>query len=238
MSRGIVLGPRRVGPEFHNGPSSHPLTGRLINAAWGTPLLDINGHPPITAPSTRPSSDGRGGSVGNGSFNTTPQHWRARFLLANNDPVSIFGLIKLDSTSERGIVVGIGNVANGDTGVNIGVGNTAPDSAANNLVGVRGGINYNASGVAIGTGVHSIGYTVDGSATQWFIDGLLVSTGGTGSTYNVSGAATFLMMQHSGNTTIGPSAGIHVYFGAAWATVLPSSAFAELHEDPWVVARC
>lgn len=237
MSRGIVIGPRRVALHSHNGMSDHPLTHRLMNAAWGSPLRDINGRLPITAPTVYPGHDGRDGCVGNASFNTSPQHWPVLWPVASSEPVSIFGLISLDSTSERGIVVGVGNVANGDIGVNIGVGATAPDSAANNIVGVRGGINYNASGAAIGTGLHSIGYTTTGSATQWFLDGLLVSTSATGSTYTITGTPTFLMMQHSGNTGIGPSAGIHVLFGATWARLLPTSAFAEMHEDPWILVR-
>lgn len=240
MPSGVALGRRRVPLANHSGPSDHPITTGLINAAWGSPLRDIWGALPISGlPTVRPGHDGRGGCIGNASFNTNPQYWRAFVTATTNTPVTIFAFVWLDSTSQRGIVCGIGNAANQDTGINIGVGNTAPDAAGNNIVGVRGGINYDASSAAIGTGLHSIAKTTDGSSNEaWWLDGVRVSTTGTGASWTLtSGTTRFQMMNHGASTTLGPSAGIHTYFGAAWNRVLRAGEMALLHDNPWIVAR-
>lgn len=240
MPRGVAIGPRRVPTMRHGGPiAGHPLTHRLVNAAWGTPLRDVFGNLTQNTPTIRPAFGGPMlGNQGNASRNTGHHYWRAMNLVTSSSPLSLFALIWLASTSERGVVVGIGDVLNGDTGMTIGVGATAPDAVGNNITGVRGGINYTQSGAAIGTGLHSIGYTTDGSSVQWFVDGVRQSTGGTGASYNVSTPPSrFLMLAHGGSSSLGPSAGVYVIFGGAWARVLPANAFAMLHDDPWCFVR-
>ncbi len=240
MTAGLVdLRSRSDAPRLHNGPSSHPIAQGLVNAAWGSPLLDLFGEAPLTAPSVRGGHDPLGGSIGNASFNTSPHYWRALVNVTSNTPCSMFAVVWLESTSQRGIVVGLGDSANADTGINIGVGATAPDATGNNLVGVRGGINYDASSAAIGTGWHTIGKTTDGSSNEaWYVDGVRVSTSGTGASFNISsGTARFLMLQHGGNTGLGPTAGVHTFMGAAWNRILRDGEFAKLHDDPYLICR-
>lgn len=217
----------------HRGPAFHPLSSRIINAAWGSPLRDLWGRLPVDAVGTRPDHDGRNGCIGNGSFNTTPQYFQGKSLVVTNGRVSLFALISLDTTSERGIVVGVGSGTNTDSGFTIGVGATAPNAVGNNVTGVRGGINFTQSGAAIGVGLHSIAMTNDGTTVRWYVDGAERATGGTGATYNISGNSRLIMMNHGASTTTGPSAGVHVYFGAAWAKILPKEQIMMLHRDPW-----
>lgn len=237
MPRGIAIG-RRGWDVPHLGPSSDPLAAALVGAAWGSPLRDIVGALPINAITNYPAHDAAGGIVGNAT-QRTPQRFRGMVGLAANRPMSLFASIALDSTSEKGYVVGICDTAGNDTGFGIGIGNTALDSTGNNICGVRGGINWTQSGAAIGTGRHSIGLTTDGSSNvQWFLDGVRVSTGGTGASWNLSGGAPALMLcSHSSGSTNAISAGVHVYFGAAWARILSSADFAALHEDPYRIVR-
>ena len=235
----VLLDTPRVGPAKHIGPNNDPLAFRLVNAAWGRPFRDILGRLPLTAPTVAPAHSFHESGVGSASHNTTPQYWPCFVNVTTNSPVSIFAVIWLSNTSQRGICCGLGDSANADTGINIGVGNTAPDASGNNVVGVRGGINYDQSGQAIGHGWHTIGKTTDGSSAEaWYVDGRRVSTTGTGASFNISsGTSRFLMMQHGGNTGIGPSAGYYTIMGAVWARVLREGEFARLHDDPWCFVR-
>lgn len=239
MRGGISLGQRWTPAHPHKGLSNDPLTTGLMNAAWGNPLRDINGRLPLSIPSNRPPLGPFMSSGGNGSHNTSMHAWPARNLVTTNTPCTLFAVIFLTSTSQRGVVVGIGDVLNSDTGLTLGVGNTAPDAAGNNVVGVRGGVNYDQSGAAIGTGLHSIAKTTDGSSNEaWFVDGLRVSTTGTGASFNVSTPPSrFIMMQHGGSSSLGPSAGVYTIFGAAWNRVLRDGEIRKMHENPWRIAR-
>ena len=237
MPSGVALG-RRNWAVPHFGPSEDPLTGLLINAAWGSPVRDINGAPPVNSITNYPGHDPSGGVVGNAT-QRTPQRFPSFTTMAANRPLTLFAVIRLSGTSEKGYVVGVCDSAGNDTGFGIGVGNTALDSTGNNICGVRGGINWTQSGSAIGTGLHSIALTTDGSSNvQWFLDGVRVSTGGTGASWNLTnGVAQLMMLSHSSGTTNAITAGVVVHFGAAWGRILSSADIGKMHEDPFVIVR-
>jgi hypothetical protein len=236
----VLLDTPARAPQQHRGfIPGHPLSNRLCNAAWGRPLRDIIGRLPLTAPTVAPNNQFHDGNQGVNAQNLSPQYWPCFVNVTSNSPCSIFGLLWISSVSSRGIAVGLGDSNNADTGINIGVGATAPNAVGNNLVGVRGGINYDASGQPIGLGLHTIGKTTDGSANEaWYVDGVRVSTTGTGASFNISsGTARFLCLQHGGTTNHSISLGVYFIMGAVWARVLREGEFARLHDDPWCFVR-
>lgn len=216
--------------------SDDPLAARLINAAWGNPLLDIYGLPAYNSPATRPPSSPSGFLPGSASSYTGHAFRCYAAGVAASGPLSLFAVVRINSLNEKGIVVGLGSSSLGDTGVSIGLGASAPDFTGNNLVGVRGGVNYTQSGgPGVGTGFRSIGYTTDGvSAERWYADGRLVSSGGTGGTWGLSGSPALVALNH-GSSSLGPSGGIATGFVAAWRRVLSAADFARLHVDPFVI---
>lgn len=239
MSRGLAIGARRDFEANHGGPSDHPIAHRLGNAAWGYPLRDLYGVAAINSPANRTFRQANGFSAGQ-SGTITAHVFPFYADLASNRPVTILAFVWLTSTSTQGIAVEVIDTGLADTGLGVGIGATAPNANGNNICGVRGGINYsNAGGQAIGTGLHSIGYSTDGSSLQqWWIDGRRVSTTGTGASYNIGGTGrTVLALLNHSTQSSWPRAGFDVGFAAAWARVLAPDEMATMHVDPFCIVR-
>ncbi len=102
------------------------------------------------------------------------------FGLGNTD-VTISAWVNLDSTLEGGAFVKIGLEASGaasnNNGFGIGVGQSSFDNNANNLILLYEGVRWIDTNDDIGTGVHHVAMTVNGSGVpEWYIDGV---SGGT-----------------------------------------------------------
>lgn len=221
----------------HLGMSSDPLCAGLLNAVWGKSPRDIFGNPPVNSITNR-LRHGERGAQGNGYGSQSPYLFPAYGGSPTPRHGTIFGVLYITSPSERGICVGITDTSFNDTGLTMGVGNTAPDATGNRLVGVRGGINYTASGINIGIGVHTVGLAQDQSNTQWWVDGVPVSTGGTGSTWNLTGGTPAMAYAgHSNSFPLSLSIGIEIMFGAIWNRKLSDADMMYMHENPFRVVR-
>lgn len=220
------------------GVSTSNLTAGLLNAVWGSPPLDINGAPPYNSITNRPHHDVGGGVIGSTTTIPSPHRYPVYGSIAANRPLTLFAVIRLNGSTEKGVVIELSNNAGGDTGFGIGVGATATNATGNNLVGVRGGVGYVASGQAIGLGVHSIAMTTDGaSSVEWFIDARRVSTTGAGSWNLTGGVGALVMFSHNSSTTDAIANSTRVFFGCAWNRILTWSEIAKMHEDPYQIVR-
>lgn len=220
------------------GVSTSNLTAGLLNAVWGSPPLDINGAPPYNSITNRPHHDVGGGVIGSTTTIPSPHRYPVYGSIAANRPLTLFAVIRLNGSTEKGVVIELSNNAGGDTGFGIGVGATATNATGNNLVGVRGGVGYVASGQAIGLGVHSIAMTTDGaSSVGWFIDARRVSTTAAGSWNLTGGVGALVMFSHNSSTTDAIANSTRVFFGCAWNRILTWSEIAKMHEDPYQIVR-
>lgn len=220
------------------GVSTSNLTAGLLNAVWGSPPLDINGAPPYNSITNRPHHDVGGGVIGSTTTIPSPHRYPVYGSIAANRPLTLFAVIRLNGSTEKGVVIELSNNAGGDTGFGIGVGATATNATGNNLVGVRGGVGYVASGQAIGLGVHSIAMTTDGaSSVEWFIDARRVSTTAAGSWNLTGGVGALVMFSHNSSTTDAIANSTRVFFGCAWNRILTWSEIAKMHEDPYQIVR-
>lgn len=237
MPAGAMLGRRGWHDTPHGGLSDDPLARQLVNAVWGNPARDVFGLLPFNALTVLPAVDASRFTPGSAS-QITPQAFRSVCsTIAGNTGATLFAVVRITSVLEKGTVVELGNAALGDTGLAIGVGATAPDAVGNNLVGIRGGVNFDTSGAAIGQGLHSIAKTTDGTANEaWWVDGVRVSTTGTGASWGMTGTPALLLMNH-GTATIGLSAGVAVGFAAAWGRVLGADEIGRMHENPFRITR-
>ena len=220
------------------GVSTSNLTAGLLNAVWGSPPLDINGAPPYNSITNRPHHDVGGGVIGSTTTIPSPHRYPVYGSIAANRPLTLFAVIRLNGSTEKGVVIELSNNAGGDTGFGIGVGATATNATGNNLVGVRGGVGHVASGQAIGLGVHSIAMTTDrASSVEWFIDARRVSTTGAGSWNLTGGVGALVMFSHNSSTTDAIANSTRVFFGCAWNRILTWSEIAKMHEDPYQIVR-
>jgi len=220
------------------GVSTSNLTAGLLNAVWGSPPLDINGAPPYNSITNRPHHDVGGGVIGSTTTIPSPHRYPVYGSIAANRPLTLFAVIRLNGSTEKGVVIELSNNAGGDTGFGIGVGATATNATGNNLVGVRGGVGYVASGQAIGLGVHSIAMTTNGaSSVEWFIDARRVSTTAAGSWNLTGGVGALVMFSHNSSTTDAIANSTRVFFGCAWNRILTWSEIAKMHEDPYQIVR-
>ena len=220
------------------GVSTSNLTAGLLNAVWGSPPLDINGAPPYNSITNRPHHDVGGEVIGSTTTIPSPHRYPVYGSIAANRPLTLFAVIRLNGSTEKGVVIELSNNAGGDTGFGIGVGATATNATGNNLVGVRGGVGYVASGQAIGLGVHSIAMTTDGaSSVEWFIDARRVSTTAAGSWNLTGGVGALVMFSHNSSTTDAIANSTRVFFGCAWNRILTWSEIAKMHEDPYQIVR-
>lgn len=220
------------------GVSTSNLTAGLLNAVWGSPPLDINGAPPYNSITNRPHHDVGGGVIGSTTTIPSPHRYPVYGSIAANRSLTLFAVIRLNGSTEKGVVIELSNNAGGDTGFGIGVGATATNATGNNLVGVRGGVGYVASGQAIGLGVHSIAMTTDGaSSVEWFIDARRVSTTAAGSWNLTGGVGALVMFSHNSSTTDAIANSTRVFFGCAWNRILTWSEIAKMHEDPYQIVR-
>jgi len=234
---GAAVG-RRNWRVQHLGVSTSNLTAGLLNAVWGSPPLDINGAPPYNSITNRPHHDVGGGVIGSTTTIPSPHRYPVYGSIAANRPLTLFAVIRLNGSTEKGVVIELSNNAGGDTGFGIGVGATATNATGNNLVGVRGGVGYVASGQAIGLGVHSIAMTTDGaSSVGWFIDARRVSTTAAGSWNLTGGVGALVMFSHNSSTTDAIANSTRVFFGCAWSRILTWSEIAKMHEDPYQIVR-
>ena len=237
MPIGSALG-RRNWRVQHLGVSTSPLTVGLLNAVWGSPALDINGCPPYNSITNAPRHDVGGGVTGSTTTIPTPHRYPVYDSIAANGRLTLFAVIRLNGSSEKGVVVELSNNAGGDTGFGIGVGATATNATGNNLVGVRGGIAYVGSGQAIGLGVHSIAMTTDGSTNvEWFVDARRVATTASGTWNLTGGVGALVMFSHNSSTTDAIANSTKVFFAAAWNRVLSWNDIAKMHEDPYQLVR-
>lgn len=240
MPLGVGLG-RRGWRVPHLGVSTSPLTVGLLNAVWGSPPLDINGCPPYNSITNRPHHDVGGGVTGSTTTIPSPHRFPIYDAIAANGRLSLFALIRLSGSTEKGVVVELSNNAGGDTGFGIGVGATATNATGNNLVGVRGGINYAASGQAIGLGLHTIAMTTNGTsgagAVEWFVDARRVATTTAGTWNLTGGVGALVMFSHNSSTTDAIANSTKVLFAAAWNRVLSWDEIAAMHTDPYQVVR-
>lgn len=240
MPLGVGLG-RRGWRVPHLGVSTSPLTVGLLNAVWGSPPLDINGCPPYNSITNRPHHDVGGGVTGSTTTIPSPHRFPIYDAIAANGRLSLFALIRLNGSTEKGVVVELSNNAGGDTGFGIGVGATATNATGNNLVGVRGGINYAASGQAIGLGLHTIAMTTNGTsgagAVEWFVDARRVATTTAGTWNLTGGVGALVMFSHNSSTTDAITNSTKVLFAAAWNRVLSGDEIAAMHTDPYQVVR-
>lgn len=240
MPLGVGLG-RRGWRVPHLGVSTSPLTVGLLNAVWGSPPLDINGCPPYNSITNRPHHDVGGGVTGSTTTIPSPHRFPIYDAIAANGRLSLFALIRLNGSTEKGVVVELSNNAGGDTGFGIGVGATATNATGNNLVGVRGGINYAASGQAIGLGLHTIAMTTNGTsgagAVEWFVDARRVATTTAGTWNLTGGVGALVMFSHNSSTTDAITNSTKVLFAAAWNRVLSCDEIAAMHTDPYQVVR-
>lgn len=236
MPLGVSSG-RRGWYVAHNGVSTSGLAVGLLNAVWGSPPLDINGCSATNAPANRPRHDVGGGVIGSTTTIPSPHRFPAYGPIATNGRLTLFAVVRLLGSTEKGVVVELSNHAGGDRGFGIGVGATATNATGNNLAGVRGGVSYVASGQAIGLGLHSIGMTTDGASdVRWFVDGRQVSTTASGS-WNLTGDPSVVMFSHNSSTTDAIANSTKVLFGAAWNRVLAANEIQQLHVDPYQVVR-
>jgi hypothetical protein len=220
------------------GVSTSNLTAGLLNAVWGSPPLDINGAPPYNSITNRPHHDVGGGVIGSTTTIPSPHRYPVYGSIAANRPLTLFAVIRLNGSTEKGVVIELSNNAGGDTGFGIGVGATATNATGNNLVGVRGGVGYVASGQAIGLGVHSIAMTTNGaSSVEWFIDARRVSTTAAGSWNLTGGVGALVMFSHNSSATDAIANSTRVFFGCAWNRILTWSEIAKMHEDPYQIVR-
>lgn len=223
------------------GVSTSNLTAGLLNAVWGSPPLDINGAPPYNSITNRPHHDVGGGVIGSTTTIPSPHRYPVYGSIAANRPLTLFAVIRLNGATEKGVVIELSNNAGGDTGFGIGVGATATNATGNNLVGVRGGINYAASGQAIGLGLHTIAMTTNGTsgagAVEWFVDARRVATTTAGTWNLTGGVGALVMFSHNSSTTDAITNSTKVLFAAAWNRVLSWDEIAAMHTDPYQVVR-
>jgi hypothetical protein len=140
---------------------------------------------------------------------------------------TLWAAFTLPSTSVAGTFVGIDEYPPADRGVHLGVGNATFDNAGNELIVLYGSSAWKASGVNIGTGVHTVAVVISTtSSLTYYIDGLQVATG-TASTILLTGRA---IMGTIASNTIGRklSAG-SVVQTAAWARPLSDPEILQLH---------
>ena len=218
----------------HLGPSLDPIAHGLINAVYGYPLRDLFGAPPFLSGANVMPYSTAGGSGGGGT-STSLLGWTSMEAFASGAAGTVFAVVHIGSSSQRGIFAGIGDSNGADTGLTLGVGNTAPDAVGNNLVGIRGGVNYTTAGAAIGQGLRTVALSLDGSsASAWYVDGVRVSTGGTGGTWQcTSGVPALVVGNHqAGSASFGLAAGAAVLFAAAWMRELAPREVAAMHDDP------
>lgn len=149
-----------------------------------TILTDESGRAGNFTKSGSPTYTDSGKYGGGFSFNGTSDYFSNSGTLTtitkSTASMAIVGYVNLDSTSEKGAFMNLGNSAAAD-GFAIGVGSTTMDNAGNNIIGLYNGVRWIETGDAIGTGWHHFSLVINASGhPEIFIDGNSVYSDSTG----------------------------------------------------------